>query len=80
MKKETKEFLEFIDKNLSTKSISIDDWKFYIDNLPDFYQKDISFRLLFNWHYYLKYSVGEASVKGLNLNSEQDQLRRSWWI
>ncbi len=70
MEKETKDFLEFVDRKLSTESISIHDWKSYIENLPIIYQQDISFRLLFNWHYDLKYSWGEAGSKNTNHNLE----------
>ncbi len=62
MLKETKSFLDFFDKKLSTKPIDPSDWKAYIDNLPNIYQQDLSFRLLFDWHSDLQYNVGETAM------------------
>ena len=62
MKQETQDFLEFIDRDLNPGSITLEKWKEYLHRLPHIYNGDISFRLLFDWHWDLKLAIGRASI------------------
>ena len=63
MKKETQNFLNFIEQELNPGSLTIEKWKEYLKRLPSIYNNDISFRLLFDWHWDLDLSVGRASLR-----------------
>lgn len=60
MKKEAKIFLDFVHNNLNPNSLSLVDWKRYLDQLPQIYNEDISFRLLFDWHWDRSMRQGKA--------------------
>ena len=60
MKQETNTFLHFVDQELNFKNISIETWKEYLRRLPHIYNSDISFRLLFDWHWELHANTGKA--------------------
>jgi len=60
MQEQAKRFLEFIEKELNPEKLSIENWKTYLANLPTIYSQDITFRLLFDWHWDLALSNGRA--------------------
>lgn len=51
MKKETQKFLDFVDRNLNPGTMDLEDWKKYLEQLPYIYNDDLTFRLLFDWHW-----------------------------
>ena len=63
MKHETQKFLNFIDQEIHLESLSIEKWKEYLRRLPHIYNGDITFRLLFDWHWALDLCFGRASYK-----------------
>lgn len=70
MEIKTKEFLKFIESDLCRKGISIDSWKTYLEILPKIYKEDLSFRLLFDWHFDLKLNIGRSFFRPKGLNIE----------
>ena len=60
MNKESKSFLEFIDNRLSNSNISLTDWKRYLEQLPIVYNDDLTFKLLFDWHWDKALNNGRA--------------------
>ncbi len=62
MKQDTKDLLNFVDKEFANSVISPDSWKEYIHRLPTIYQNDISFRVLFDWHIDLSLKNGKAGI------------------
>jgi len=63
MQEQAKRFLEFIEKELDPERLSIENWKTYLAYLPTIYSQDITFRLLFDWHWDLKLNVGRANYR-----------------
>jgi len=62
MQEQAKRFLEFIEKELDPERLSIENWKTYLAYLPTIYSQDITFRLLFDWHWDLKLNVFSHQV------------------
>ena len=67
MRKETHQFIEDFDKHLISpwnagQQIDPSAWKHYISALPYIYNKDIAFRLLFDWHFDRSNHVGNSSI------------------
>ena len=60
MKQETQNFLNFVDQELNPGSITIEKWKEYLKRLPHIYNNDITFRLLFDWHWDKSKSHGKS--------------------
>ena len=60
MKDETKCFLEFVDKDLIPEKLNLALWNQYIENLPWYYNNDLTFRLLFDWHVQAFNRIGRA--------------------
>ena len=63
MKQETRNFLDFVDQEIDFKNFSIEKWKEYLRILPHIYNGDLSFRLLFDWHWELAANSGRAWFK-----------------
>ena len=63
MKQEAQNFLNFVDQELNPGSMTIERWKEYLHRLPHIYNSDISFRLLFDWHWDLDAKKGRAGIK-----------------
>ena len=63
MKQETQNFLNFVDQAFNPDTITIEKWKEYLKKLPHIYNDDISFRLLFDWHWDLALNNGRAGFK-----------------
>jgi len=63
MKQETQNFLNFVDQEFKPGTIAIEHWKEYLARLPEIYNSDISFRLLFDWHWDLVLNTGRAWFK-----------------
>ena len=63
MKHETRIFLDFVDQELRFKNFSVENWKEYLKRLPHIYNGDITFRLLFDWHWDLHRNSGRAWFK-----------------
>ena len=63
MKQEAQNFLNFVDQELNPGSMTIERWKEYLHRLPHIYNSDISFRLLFDWHWDLYAKKGRAGIK-----------------
>ena len=70
MKQETHDFLAFVDQELNPGTITIEKWKEYLKRLPQIYNGDIGFRLLFDWHWDQELGVGRAFFKQDSLNTE----------
>ena len=70
MKQETHNFLNFVDQELNFKNVSIEKWKEYLRRLPHIYNGDISFRLLFDWHWELASNSGRAWFKSPTICTE----------
>ena len=77
MKQETQNFLNFVDQELNLGSITINKWKEYLQRLPHIYNSDISFRLLFDWHWDLDSSIGRASLKSSRIDLEFRDVAQS---
>ena len=71
MKQDTQKFLDFVDQELNTGGIGIEKWKEYLRILPHVYNSDISFRLLFDWHWDLALNNGRAFFKSEAINVEE---------
>ena len=71
MKQETQSFLNFVDSELIPGSITLQRWKEYLHRLPHIYNGDISFRLLFDWHWDLSINTGRAFFKNNSINTEE---------
>jgi len=76
MQEQAKRFLEFIEKELNPEQLSIENWKTYLANLPTIYSQDITFRLLFDWHWDLSLNVGRAGITGLFDDSSRDIFKK----
>ena len=63
MKKETISFLEFIEHRFKPGNIKATDWRTYLTLLPQIYNSDITFRLLFDWHWDRAVSQGKTWFK-----------------
>ena len=63
MKEETQDFLKFVDQELNPENFNIQKWKDYLHRLPYIYNSDVSFRLLFDWHWSLDTNNGRAWFK-----------------
>lgn len=63
MRKETQSFLNFVDQELNLGSMTIERWKEYLKRLPQIYNDDIAFRLLFDWHWDLTVNEGRSWFK-----------------
>ena len=70
MKQETQNFLNFVDQELHFQNFSIEKWKEYLKKLPHIYNADISFRLLFDWHWELASNTGRAWFKSPRICTE----------
>ena len=70
MKQETQDFLDFINLELNKGGITIEKWKEYLHRLPHIYNSDISFRLLFDWHWDLSNNKGRAWFKHPSTSTE----------
>lgn len=70
MNKETQEFLKFVEKALDPAEFSIQSWNKYLNHLPHIYSNDISFRLLFDWHWDLVSNTGRAAFKPSTFSAE----------
>lgn len=70
MKQETQNFLDFVDQELHFQNFSIEKWKEYVKRLPHIYNSDISFRLLFDWHWQLALNTGRACFKSPSICAE----------
>ena len=70
MKQETQNFLDFVDRELNPGIITIQKWKDYLRRLPHIYNSDISFRLLFDWHWDLHARKGRAWFKTPSICTE----------
>ncbi|WP_137024422.1 class I SAM-dependent methyltransferase [Synechococcus sp. N19] len=60
---ETQNFLDFVDHELDLQNFSLDSWKEYLKRLPTVYNNDVTFRLLFDWHWNLALKQGRAGVR-----------------
>ena len=63
MKQETQNFLYFVDQEFNHERFPIEKWKEYLHRLPHVYNSDITFRLLFDWHWDLRLKTGRAWFK-----------------
>ena len=63
MKQDTQNLLNFVDQELHFQNFSVEKWKEYLKRLPHIYNGDISFRLLFDWHWELASNSGRAWFK-----------------
>jgi len=63
MKQETQNFLNFVDQEFNVGNIDTQKWKQYLRRLPHIYKSDISFRLLFDWHWDLSRNTGRTWFK-----------------
>ena len=63
MNQETQDFLDFVDQEFNPGSVSIDSLKEYLKRLPGIYSNDLSFRLLFDWHWDLNMNIGRTAYK-----------------
>jgi len=70
MKKETNDFLEFVDKEFIGESVNKESWIKYLRKLPRIYRGDITFRLLFEWHWDLIHKSGSAGILQSSLDNE----------
>ena len=70
MNQETQSLLDFVDRKLNLENFSIKNWKEYLRRLPYIYNNDISFRLLFDWHWDLALKNGRASFRSNSINTE----------
>ena len=70
MKQETQNFLDFVDREFNPGSITIEKWKYYLDKLPHIYKSDITFRLLFDWHWDLNSGIGRACFRNPEICAE----------
>ena len=70
MKQESKIFLEFVDQDLNFRNLPVEKWKEYLRRLPLIYDSDISFRLLFDWHFDLASKKGRAGIKKSSSDTE----------
>ncbi|WP_115071482.1 bifunctional 2-polyprenyl-6-hydroxyphenol methylase/3-demethylubiquinol 3-O-methyltransferase UbiG [Synechococcus sp. UW179B] len=70
MKQETQDFLNFIDRELNPGIITIERWKEYLNRLPQIYNNDIAFRLLFDWHWTASLNSGRSWHKNLSICTE----------
>ncbi len=72
MKEETSDFLDFIKKDLNPPFIHLDSYNYYLRKLPYIYNNDITFRLLFDWHFKLDNRHGSAWYRpsGTHLKDE----------
>jgi len=71
MQEQAKRFLEFIEKELDPEKLSIENWKTYLAYLPTIYSQDITFRLLFDWHWDLALSTARAGNRLFHDNSRE---------
>ena len=69
MRQETKDFLDFINQEFNQRGIAIEKWKEYLHRLPQIYKSDISFRLLFDWHWDLSNNNGRAWFKHSSIST-----------
>ena len=76
MKKDTEKFLDFIDKELNLKKLTKNNWHIYLKHLPSFYNNDITFRLLFDWHWQLDNQLGRACIKSANIDYEEIMFKK----
>ena len=67
---ETQKFLDFVDHELDLQNFSLDKWKEYLKRLPTVYNNDVTFRLLFDWHWNLALNQGRAGVRLPSVNLE----------
>ena len=70
MKQETQSFLKFVNQELKFENFSMEKWKKYLRTLPLIYKNDISFRLLFDWHWELASNNGRAWIKNADICTE----------
>ena len=70
MKQETQNFLDFVDREFNPGSITIEKWKYYLNKLPHIYKSDITFRLLFDWHWDLNSGIGRACFRNPKICAE----------
>ena len=70
MKHDTQKFLDFVDRELNPGIITIEKWKEYLHRLPHIYNGDISFRLLFDWHWDLSTGNNRACYKTPSICTE----------
>ena len=70
MNQETQNFLYFVDQELNPGSMTIEKWKEYLKRLPKIYNGDLSFRLLFDWHWDLSRNVGRSWFKTSTIQTE----------
>ena len=63
MKKETQLFLDFVDQEFKPGAISTKSYKEFLRRLPHIYNGDISYRLLFDWHWDLNLNTGRSWLK-----------------
>ena len=70
MNRETQSLLNHVDQELNPGSMNIQKWNEYIRRLPQVYNNDITFRLLFDWHWDLNLQNGRAGFRSPKLNTE----------
>ena len=70
MKQETQNFLDFVDREINPGAFAIEKWKEYLRRLPHIYNSDISFRLLFDWHWDLSRNIGRSWFKTPTIHTE----------
>ena len=74
MKQETQTFLDFVDQELNPGSISLQNWKEYLDKLPYIYKNDITFRLLFDWHWHIESLPSKAFLLKAKSSNIEDRI------
>ena len=76
MKQETQNFLNFVDQEFKPGTIEFEHWKEYLARLPEIYNSDISFRLLFDWHWQLQNNLGRAWFQHTSSSTEDPIYRK----
>ncbi len=77
MKEETLDFLDFVKKDLKPPLIHNNSYNYYLRKLPYIYNNDITFRLLFDWHFKLDTGYGSAWYRptAIHLKEEVFELQ-----
>ena len=70
IKQETQRLLNLVDQELDFKNFSIEKWKEYLRILPHIYNNDITFRLLFDWHWDIYTMTGRAGISSKHISTE----------
>lgn len=76
MQEKTKKFLEFVRQGFIPGNTTMEEWKNYLSKLPQIYLGDITFRLLFDWHWDLSANKGRAWFKSNHIDREDEIFRK----